>query len=680
MDSEQIDNILSNGDKEVIQFSDAQWLYLQDNNNQQYASYVQWITSTLKQQFIDYHNAFCWIPARIEVPDPGSGATFGPQAVPPLVAMRESVLSAISTVIVSTDQGQTLVNDVNTQFINNIRLKIENNLDWVHTEGSELDFGYDQYEMVPNSNIYTATAGPLAGAITGPSFWAPLGVEPGNLQSSPLTNDPSEFGNSNVGAVGVTAAGGIWTAIGGYTFTNTTATVQVPVNFNDGRTGFISVGTTSGAAATLTSFGGVVLSQYTGLATGVYTTQAIGYATLPSQTLTAETFNIPVTFTVVTAGAAPTSFTSIGGQLQSANPTNVSAYANGQSGSRNPNYNKGFKDRVTIFQNTSAYKYYAPNAVIPSGNVNTNGYHVYWYIMKVPLKMLHDFFMQLNLPIINIGFNLQFYFAQGNGLNANINYPPFQIGNNKTILSGGQNQSQVPSVYYGQTYSGGTGCRLYYRSVKFSPADTARMAQKLTTGFTKSLKFISTDWVIPPGNIIAPGTGPVQQQLEQSVVHPCRVWVLPYPNNTNLAPLVNSVPVVPQFQGSFISSYVYASGILPGQFTSTNILVNNVPYWRQDFTTPTDHWNQLKEQFTNDKGSMLRYVDWLNFQRYLCFDISRISLRLQSPTEPVSLIFKGQRNDGMLYQLEMFYLIERMNQITMRFSSSDVAIVVGNLD
>jgi hypothetical protein len=143
---------------------------------------------------------------------------------------------------------------------------------------------------------------------------------------------------------------------------------------------------------------------------------------------------------------------------------------------------------------------------------------------------------------------------------------------------------------------------------------------------------------------------------------------------------VNSVPVVPQFQGSFISSYVYASGILPGQFTSTNILVNNVPYWRQDFTTPTDHWNQLKEQFTNDKGSMLRYVDWLNFQRYLCFDISRISLRLQSPTEPVSLIFKGQRNDGMLYQLEMFYLIERMNQITMRFSSSDVAIVVGNLD
>jgi hypothetical protein len=52
MDIEQIDNIFSTADKQDVQYSDAQWLYLQDNNNAQYSNYVQFITTTLKQQFM----------------------------------------------------------------------------------------------------------------------------------------------------------------------------------------------------------------------------------------------------------------------------------------------------------------------------------------------------------------------------------------------------------------------------------------------------------------------------------------------------------------------------------------------------------------------------------------------------------------------------------------------------
>ena len=68
--------------------------------------------------------------------------------------------------------------------------------------------------------------------------------------------------------------------------------------------------------------------------------------------------------------------------------------------------------------------------------------------------------------------------------------------------------------------------------------------------------------------------------------------------------------------------------------------------------------------------------------RYLCMDLTRLSDRLQSPTEPVSLTFVGTRDDTSLTgtQLQLYYLVERLNQVTFRFSSSDVAIVVGNLD
>ena len=36
-----IDNILTSSDKQEIQFADAQWLYMNDNNNNGYSNYIQ---------------------------------------------------------------------------------------------------------------------------------------------------------------------------------------------------------------------------------------------------------------------------------------------------------------------------------------------------------------------------------------------------------------------------------------------------------------------------------------------------------------------------------------------------------------------------------------------------------------------------------------------------------------
>jgi len=75
---------------------------------------------------------------------------------------------------------------------------------------------------------------------------------------------------------------------------------------------------------------------------------------------------------------------------------------------------------------------------------------------------------------------------------------------------------------------------------------------------------------------------------------------------------------------------------------------------------------------------MVRFIDWLEYKRYLCLDLTRVADRIQSPTEPVSLIFIGNRIDNLPNPVQLYFLIERLNQVTFRFSSSDVAIVVGN--
>jgi hypothetical protein len=718
MDIEQIDNIFSTADKQDVQYSDAQWLYLQDNNNAQYSNYVQFITTTLKQQFIDYHNAYVWMPMRIELQ---RNTTFGGRTLPPFVAMRESVLSLIGNQLVSTDQGQTIVNDINTQFINNIRLEVENNLDWVWSNGSDYDFAYDQFVANPSRYTTPTTTNVASGAApvtvaqgsgvftsiassyqTGPAYYAPLGIEPGNINNSPYTNDLQEFisaSNGNILATPIAVVGAVpatFSSIGGLTAA-AAGTADGPsgpgkewlLTLLDGSSAGVQV-SNPGAALTLTSYsilgsqaatgnlfiGGVNLGFYTTLAAGVYYAVALGSGIgLDSQPVGVP-IQVPITITVVgTGGTATATITAIG-EWTSLNAFILAGGANSINlpvGStipeRNPNFNKGFLDRVTIFQNSSAYNFYAPTTGPSGGQVaGANGMDVYWYVATLPLKLLHDFWMQMNIPIINVGWNIQLFFAQTNGASPSFTFPPLQVGNNVNEIQGGNDYTTTsPAIFYGQTIAGGSGCRLYYRSVKFSPADNARMAERLTSGFTKSIKFISTDWIQPISNLIIPSQGTVQIQIEQSVVHPLRVWLLPYANNTNLT--AQTTNPVTSLIGSFIKSAVYAPGVLQGYFNQTNVLVNQVPYFRQAFQNFEDQWEQLREQFNPDTGSMIRQTDWRNYKRYQVYDITRLSDRLQSPTEPVSLSFQGNRADGLPYNLELFFLVERLNQVGVSFDS-----------
>lgn len=50
MDVEQINNFMSTASKEEVQYSDAQWLYINDSNFGGYNNYLQFITTTLKMQ------------------------------------------------------------------------------------------------------------------------------------------------------------------------------------------------------------------------------------------------------------------------------------------------------------------------------------------------------------------------------------------------------------------------------------------------------------------------------------------------------------------------------------------------------------------------------------------------------------------------------------------------------
>jgi len=685
MDVEQINDIMTNANKEQVSFSDAQWLYLQDQNQGNYTSSIQWTSTVLKQQFIDYFNSFFTIPIQVEIvnqlPDSTSEFVYVNNHKVPMVAFRQSVYSMFGQIVCSTDQGQQMINDQNTWWINNKRFEIEHDQTWMRSEGELIDYSYDRWQKTAPmqssaiGNIGPNNANGAAGVQSTPNFLAPQGIEPGaGVGNPPLCNDANMFGNNQLGSTTVVFGGaGLFTSIGGVTL-GAAGTFATPWYFPDGRVGWLDV--TTSAASTISVIGGVTIGTVPAIALPagasfpyVATFQAVGTTNVLNQPQVGELFTVPVQLTYTNATTA--TITGFGGQTFVALAT-VHATAYGQISGFNPNCNQGFLDRVTIFQNTATYQFIATGTT-PNGQACPNGAHVFSYRSVVPAKFLHDMFMQMKSPIINLGLALTLYLNQQNGPAGKTGIiSALQTSANLVggvpLIAGGQDNTDTPSIFYGKVFGGSEACRWYYRTVKFSPTDNARMAEMLTTGFTKSFKFISTDYQ-QASTIVGTGNQPLQYQFATSSVHPLRCHAVFVPQYNNGTSTVDAW-----------STFWYAPGVEPALFTQTNVQVNNIPYYRQNFQNQQDQWEIVREQFDPDGGAMLMYTDFLAYKRYNMFDITRLADRLPSPTEPINLMFMGNRVDNLPYTLRPYFFTEKLNQITIRFSSADLAIVVGNLD
>lgn len=354
-------------------------------------------------------------------------------------------------------------------------MEIENDEGWMRSEGELLAYSYDRWSRYPsnfttqNSGFPQGSGGTSSGAQSSQSYYAPQGIEAGNLNNCPLTNDPNLFGNDTLGfsnlawgATGTTAAP-IVTNIGGVAL-SAGGTFQVPFKFSDGRTAWFDVvSSATPTAGTLVSIGGVTIASMANSSVQ----QALGSTNVLGITIDSEIVTLPISVSsggVLTIGGFPFSATTVG---------QIACY--GQIAGFNPNANLGFLDRVTILQNSSAYTFTAPGGTTPNGQLAPNGGHTYFYQAVIPLKVLHDFFRQLDFPIINVGFNFLFNLAQANGPTGAITYPPLMTSNNVNMITGGGDNTPYPTIYYGKSYKSSEACRLYYRVVKFSPADNARL-------------------------------------------------------------------------------------------------------------------------------------------------------------------------------------------------------------
>jgi hypothetical protein len=681
-DSQIIHSIFADDNSIPTTFNKAEWQFLTDVNNLQYANNnVTFYTSNLKQQLVDYHNAFVVIPIKYTGMIGTSEYALRQYHV---AAMKQSVLSLISGIQVTTDSGQVIINEgSNAHVMNNLRLLIEKNLEWVQTEGSEIQFHHDTSDKLERRRLLRHRWYDLNTQI---ETVAQSGTSQPSMGLNPW--DIREAGNASSTGTGVEYA-------------DANKTVRRTYK------------TSQKLAVNGTSLGSEEYDSGTGLDFYPW----------------------------------------------------LASIDNVQNGT----FNAGFEARSKTLARESAGDT-SRNTKEPMGP--------FTFEARIPLQLLHDFFMQLNFPLINLGFNITLYFNPNAFNIANETYQPSQffedhwksIRTARRTVAGAtpdaatmQNQYPVhpsladgtvilpttansavyvntndvrfndltiksqdralevtreslssavpgnlnvglgelnlstatPTSYLGvgADYSSVTpyvkweidtskgGCRLYYRSIRLEPKDNRLLSEKLMSGYTRTFNFITTDYATGPP-ISGSADTSFTTVIQQGVVYPMRVWALFWPEGHGPNTRTNRL-------GSLQNCKI----------RNANIMINNSPYFKSPIDSSWDWWMQLREQFNPEKGSVLNWDSFRRFQHFHCFDISRLADRLASPTEPCNLTVTMQRKvengktaktvnpqDDPDYlstssdvRWDYMFATERLNQIKFHMNASNVTIVVGSV-
>lgn len=286
--------------------------------------------------------------------------------------------------------------------------------------------------------------------------------------------------------------------------------------------------------------------------------------------------------------------------------------------------------------------------------------NTYSTVLTIPLRFIHDIFMKLDFPVCNLRLLFTFY----------LNTATSGVALNPIVCSYAALPPPIPSAVVNVTSGGSfagsaqtlTGCRLYYKVVKFSPQINRMLAQKLQNGFVKNVPFRITDTYLASGSDVnVAASSSVDKLVSSSTTAPLKVWFLAPPTGTVTGPN----------QGNTLSVY-------RGKLRNANILVNNSRYYDQNLDTPRMFYEILKNQMEGSDihEGLISFNDFINAYALHCFDLTRLGNKMSSPNEAVSLQVQATRDsDGV--SADHHYVVERLQKVSFNLSAGESSVVVG---
>lgn len=278
-------------------------------------------------------------------------------------------------------------------------------------------------------------------------------------------------------------------------------------------------------------------------------------------------------------------------------------------------------------------------------------------IVTIPLKFLHPLFDQLSFPLPNYPMEIKLGLASiSNGQDT---FMPMVTPEGSLIGKFGADgapavqaavgPAEAPKLSIDPTieikgYAPGA-CRLMLKTVVLKGKDAEEMDKTLTSGFKKTITYLTTD-VYQYKGIKSSALGSAYHQVfGENTKRPVRVWAM-FPPTGALAETISLFP------GTVGPCYV----------DNCNLKINGKEIRQRNWENQVELYNELRQYqlgsgYRTQQGAPISFSDFNHGTRFYLFDVSRHPT--VTSNMPCTFTFDGRLHDPAGGDVDVIFLVER---------------------
>jgi hypothetical protein len=290
----------------------------------------------------------------------------------------------------------------------------------------------------------------------------------------------------------------------------------------------------------------------------------------------------------------------------------------------------------------------------------------YYQIVDVYLRDLSDLFEQLDFPITNQYWRLQFNIAN------NSDEPAFVVPSGTPYPD-----HELSVLLSGSGAAGGAKVRLYYEKVHLQQPEIDRFNSIVSSdvGFVKTVPYLAytlgTTFTTAATASVSAGDQ-IDAAISPGVSSVRRVWCMPYIFNARVGSTVG--------ESAFLSKN--SAGLVCGALRDLQFRVDNTNIYSVQLRSDAEIYRIVREQFlddgTGDVGSILPFEEWRARFRILCFDLQRNPTRFD-PTKKVTLDMSAVYASSVTTDLDTRAFCRNLCRLDIRFIIETAQVAAFNM-
>jgi len=352
-----------------------------------------------------------------------------------------------------------------------------------------------------------------------------------------------------------------------------------------------------------------------------------------------------------------------------------------------------FLKNPRLFERITVFAKRAESTLSVAGPPRVDATHE--FVAYIPLKFVHDWFAQMNFPMINMSLRITFNIAgagsyagvspwttpvfPAHSTTGSVSSPAALVGVAAAAAIADTLAPVVPSAIVTKTeilpqitdrFGGVHAPRLFLKTVYFRAAEAAALKAKIVSGFPKTINYRTVN--LHQQTQVAGASSVIDWPFVQGVIRPVRVWVFPLERDSAGRKAMEST----------LNTFPSRIGKLA--LKNTNIVLNGDNFYNKPFKTQYDFYREFKTQLIGAGTAQaattpISYSDWITGFNPYCFDLSRnATVRTNNlcTMSLVSDVVDQVTEVAAAATVDFYVLVERMMVCTIKVSEGGVEVLV----